>query len=334
MTWLAWRQIRTQTLVLFGVLVSLVALLRIAGAQQRHEFSAFNACLRTGCTNFSWSFNFGEELAGHYIGQGLIYALPVLTGMFWGAPLIARELSTGTARTAWTQSVTRTRWLGTKLAITGAASVVATGLLSLSAGWWFTPFSNFADDSRFVPAAYDVHGIAPIGYAALGFALGVLSGAIWRRTIPAMITTLLGYAVTRIAVTAWIRPNFQTPKTIVESANAVNASLDSNSAIGIYTTPPLTPSVNDWVTSTRIIEPNGRPYNVARTFCDGGFGGNPSSGNCSAQAQAYIDKLRIVIRYQPADRYWRFQTYETLLYTVVAALLVAATFWLLRRRSV
>lgn len=42
---------------------------------------------------------------------------PVLVGVFWGAPLVAHELETGTFRLAWTQSISRTRWLATKLAV-------------------------------------------------------------------------------------------------------------------------------------------------------------------------------------------------------------------------
>jgi len=38
----------------------------------------------------------------------LLLAAPALIGMFWGAPLIAREFETGTFRLAWTQDVTPT----------------------------------------------------------------------------------------------------------------------------------------------------------------------------------------------------------------------------------
>jgi hypothetical protein len=31
--------------------------------------------------------------------------------MFWGAPLVAGELESGTFRLAWTQDVSRVRWL-------------------------------------------------------------------------------------------------------------------------------------------------------------------------------------------------------------------------------
>ena len=42
---------------------------------------------------------------------------PAIVGIFWGAPLIARELETGTHRLVWNQTVTRTGWLATKLAL-------------------------------------------------------------------------------------------------------------------------------------------------------------------------------------------------------------------------
>jgi len=47
----------------------------------------------------------------------VVLVVPALIGVFWGAPLIARELETGTFRLAWTQSVTRTRWLAVKLGV-------------------------------------------------------------------------------------------------------------------------------------------------------------------------------------------------------------------------
>jgi hypothetical protein len=41
----------------------------------------------------------------------LARSVPALVGVFWGAPLLAREYDTGTFRLAWTQSVSRRRWL-------------------------------------------------------------------------------------------------------------------------------------------------------------------------------------------------------------------------------
>ena len=66
-------------------------------------------------------------------------AVPGLIGMFWGAPLVAREFETGTFRLAWTQGVTRTRWLAAKLAVAGAAAIAAGELFTLMVNWWSSP---------------------------------------------------------------------------------------------------------------------------------------------------------------------------------------------------
>jgi ABC-type transport system involved in multi-copper enzyme maturation permease subunit len=68
--------------------------------------------------------------------DALIFAIPTLIGTFWGAPLIARELESGTFRVAWTHSVTRTRWLAVKLGVVGLSSIAVVGLLSLMVTWW------------------------------------------------------------------------------------------------------------------------------------------------------------------------------------------------------
>ena len=52
----------------------------------------------------------------------LVLVVPALIGMFWGAPLIAHELETGTFRLAWTQSVSRRRWLLVKMGLVGLAA--------------------------------------------------------------------------------------------------------------------------------------------------------------------------------------------------------------------
>ncbi len=124
-------------------------------------------------------------------------ALPALLGMFWGAPLIARELESGTYRLAWTQGVTRSRWVLTKLAVVGGASMVAAGLMSWMLTWWASPCRHAQRQSfRFV--IFDSSYIAPIGYAAFAFALGVAAGVLWRRTVPAMATTLVVFIAVRV----------------------------------------------------------------------------------------------------------------------------------------
>ena len=60
----------------------------------------------------------------------IVAIAPALIGLFFGAPLIARELETGTFRLAWTQSVTRKRWLAAKLGVVGVVAMAIGGLLT------------------------------------------------------------------------------------------------------------------------------------------------------------------------------------------------------------
>ena len=110
--------------------------------------------------------------------------------MFWGAPLVARELESGTYRLAWTQSVTRRRWLSTRVALVGVAALAVAGVASWLVSWWFAPL-DAVNMNRFDPGIFTARGIVAIGYAAFAFALGVAAGALTRRTLPAMAATLL-----------------------------------------------------------------------------------------------------------------------------------------------
>jgi len=114
------------------------------------------------------------------------------------------------------------------------------------------------------------------------------------------------------------------------SLNSYSNILNSNPAGDFFGPAFPTLSVNDWVTSSKLIDSSGHTVNVASTYC---AEGSQLSSRCTAPSQAYLDQLRVVIKYQPANRYWSFQIYETLLYAAVSALLICASFWLLRRRS-
>src|SRR5262249_40018736 len=119
-----------------------------------------------------------------YDGTALfLYAVPALIGVFWGAPLLTREIETGTFRLAWNQSITRTRWLAAKLGLVGLAAMATAGLLSIMTGWWASPIDHalnlpqgrngVSGVNRFAPLLFGARGITPIGYAAFAFALGV-----------------------------------------------------------------------------------------------------------------------------------------------------------------
>ena len=190
MIWLAWRQFRVQAVVALALLVALAVVMLVTGLHLRdlYDASGIATCKVHGdCATVEATFLAHESFLRNLLGP-LLLAIPVLTGIFWGAPLLARELENGTYRLAWTQSVTRTRWLATKITLVGLASIAVAGLFSLMVSWWFHPIDKVSMN-RLTPGVFDERGIVAIGYAALAFALAVAAGAVIRRTLPAMATT-------------------------------------------------------------------------------------------------------------------------------------------------
>ena len=117
MIWLSWRQFRVQAIAAGAALVAVAIALAVTGP---HLASLFDG---SGLTTCRTRLRHGREQL-HQPGAGQhdradrstaasslhVPAVPALIGIFWGAPLVARELETGTFRLAWNQSVTRTRW--------------------------------------------------------------------------------------------------------------------------------------------------------------------------------------------------------------------------------
>ena len=119
-------------------------------------------------------------------------------------------METGTPALAWSQSVTRTRWLAVKLAVAGLPAMAVTEALSLMQSWWAAPLARPATGRRGVARtvnqlAFATHGITPLGYAAFAFTLGVAAGALIRRTLPAR-RHLAIFAALQIAMPLWPRP--------------------------------------------------------------------------------------------------------------------------------
>src|SRR5260370_30729140 len=111
----------------------------------------------------------------------------------------------------WTQSITRIRWLSTKVILLGLAILAIAGLLSILVLWWHQPFDRMYAAGRWT--FFDVMGLAPIAYALFALALGVCAGAVIQRTVPAMAATLVVFVAVRVAVYLW-RPWFLPPMTL------------------------------------------------------------------------------------------------------------------------
>ena len=232
MIWLTWRQSRTQTLIALAVLAALAIYLLILG-NGIHDFydsrivgcKADNSC-QTATDLFRDKYGDPVILIG-----ALLLGVPGLIGIFWGAPLITRELETGTHKLVWNQSVTRTRWLAVKLSFIALISLAITGAFTLLLGWAVGPFDKLIG-SRFSAMTFDSRDIVPIGYALFAFVLGTSIGLLIRRTLPAMAVTLAVFAAVQIVMPLAVRPHLMSPITTnvaftAEVARSING-LGSN----------------------------------------------------------------------------------------------------------
>jgi ABC-type transport system involved in multi-copper enzyme maturation permease subunit len=124
MIWVSWRRQRAQLITLLGMLVigaGAITLLR-STMIDAIDSSQLTQCVTQALQECSAPGEvakaFREAWSTPFImGQAAIIGLPALIGVFIGAPLFARELEQGTHVLAFTQSVSRTRWMFSKLVV-------------------------------------------------------------------------------------------------------------------------------------------------------------------------------------------------------------------------
>jgi len=285
-----------------------------------------------------------DNMATRTVFGLVVTVAPALIGAFWGAPLIAREFEAGTHRLVWAQSISRTRWLAVKLAVGGAATVVATGLLSVLVTWWAAPLDHAA---AAVYATFDQRDIVPIGYALFAFAFGTTAGLVTRRTLPAIALTLAGLLTARIMVAAWLRPLVVAPRVVSMPLDPDTTGYGSGGnillGVGPSTLQPAPPDIpNAWIQSVRIVDAAGEPLTdqLLRATCPTlGQGPRGPAGPAPEAARqqmhdcvvAINENYHEVVTYQPGDRYWTFQWWELALFALLTALLGGYTFYRLRR---
>jgi hypothetical protein len=326
----AWIQFRTQAAAGAGLLAVVAVVFALTGIQLAHSYDAAVAlCQQQGnCAGLSGFF---PSDGYRTVNKGLdvaALAVPALIGMFWGAPLIAREFETGTFRLAWTQGVTRTRWLAAKLGIAGLAAIAATELFSLMLNWWASPIHKAGVSTPFtsgIGSSYIV-GVAPAGYAAFAFAVGAAAGLFTRRTVPAMAVTLAVSAAVMTAFPVWVRPHLIPPAQATSAVSLPSANLrgSSDGHLGFYTSRP-TGLPGAWIISSQVAAPDGR---APSSEPGGPCAISPSAQACGAYIQSF--HFQQTVTYQPASRYWDFQWIETGIYLALALILAGLCFLRIR----
>lgn len=343
---LAIRQFRAQALVAVVALAVIGIVLAVIGAQLGHLYDTTVAeCTANhDCPSVTVTFLSKYQGLQQTISSVLILT-PAVVGVFWGAPLVARELENGTHRFVWTQGITRRRWLAAKVGVGALASMVVAGLVSLMVTWFFSPIDRVNMDQF---AVFDERSVVPIGYAALAFAVGAVAGVLMRRTVPAMATSVVAFVAARLGIEFGVRPYLILPahtSVALSATSNVGFGPDPSGAITFMAGDPTIP--NAWVTSSQVVDSAGEVPsdqslhqflvgacpNIASPPTTGVGGHGPANQtifqDCITQLSA---KYHQAVTYQPPSRYWTFQWYETAIFVGLAVVLVGFCFWWVQRR--
>ncbi|MGV9449980.1 ABC transporter permease [Streptomyces sp. NPDC003635] len=308
MVWVVLR-VHQSALLFWLMLVAVVAggLVWVAGPGADAAWAEYRA-MGCGSGQPGLGCDFTGPALGRYddilrVAESLMALAPVLVAAWAGGALIGRELENGTAKLAWTQSVTPAHWLAAKLAV--PAALLTAGQLTLTLlhrlVWSSDPelhrtvgLRTWHDDSVFL-----ANGTAATAHTLLALAVGVLGGLLLRRALPAL-------------------------------AAATLAVLALSSRIGELR-PHLWPA--DLATAT-----DDYPETVGM-IADGGAltskGAHVPIPDCMGLPGCLSERdiTGFYAHYHPTDHFWGLQLMETGLVLAVAALAVLASFWLLRRRT-
>ena len=330
MIWLTWRQHRRELLIVGVVFAALVIYLVWTG----HAMYSAYTQTTGGMSVASCELHRGEpmsDLCNALIGDfysfynnnmlafGALVLLPPLAGVFLGAPLVARELEGGTYRLVWTQSVTRRRWLLTKVAAMLGVALLASAAIIPLVYWWRGPFS--IDDAGINGPVYGVEGIVPLAYMTFALALGIAAGTLLRRTVAAMFATLAVYAGVTLGIVLYLRQYLLPPLTATWNP---------------YTSSGPTPTSNqDWMLYSGYLDAAGKQIDSATVYSACAPNGNVdltvgSAFNACVHAHGWLSTMT----WQPASRFWAFQGVESGLLVALAVALLALALWWVRRRIV
>ncbi|MFJ9641874.1 ABC transporter permease subunit [Streptomyces sp. NPDC004244] len=307
--WLAWRQQRL--LVLAGLL--LVAACTVWAALRRADLiDAVAGYDLTECKGWNGECRPEVQLAVfeqspeiRVLGSiGLL--VPAAIGMFWGAPLIGREIERGTLTVALTQGVGARTWFAARFGLAALGTVAVSAALAALIAWWWEPIANIlAGVYWYDPYVLNASGPSAVAGALCALAAGTAIGLLVRRTIPAMVITggvVLGLAA---ALTFFRRD-------LIAPVDRITPGMTPKQLIG-----------SAWSAGYRYLTPDGAQHPLENCAF---------SGDELRACMAEHNFTGRVHKVYPSSDFWTFQALDSAVYLVLALAFVALTAVLLRRR--
>jgi len=329
MTWITWRRYRVRIISLGLYVVALIVFMVLT----QHAFQ--NAAVV--CSRLHVDINQGDycnaaSLAKSHgsLVETAIALLPFFIGLVLGTPLVANEFERKTNRLAWSQGVTRTRWLVRTWLTLAIPTVVVMSLFALIVQWWATHIvtSISSGGGLIEPAQMRISGVAPIALALLLLTLGMLIGIIVRRFFSPYATSVVAFFVVM-----GVMP------TLVLSSLAAKIVVPT-SPYGITKLPNALRS-RPWFISSgyrRIpgfhVGTHARSVSAVIQYCSNTANwmkyNNIGKGY---PACMLAHGLQVISIYQPASHYWILQWREAGLYVAATGVLLSLSIWSIRRWS-
>ena len=316
MIWVGWRQQRTETLIAAAIFAALAALVVPTGIEMASAYhhDGLSACLGAhttdSCSQAIGAFTTRFEPLSNLVAW--VTVVPGLLGGLLAAPFLL-ELESGTYRLAWTQSITRRRWIAAKLGLAVTAAVLAAVALTALMTWWRAPFAHL--NGRLDNSIYDSEGTVVVGYTLFALGLALAVGVIWRRAVPALVVAFVGYMAARIFVDTWLRQRFMTPRTVTWPFSSGEPSILHHA----------------WVLTVWPSDRVGHRVSVQAGPCLRVIGGVRRAVNPSCLSQHGGAFSHAV--FHPASRFWAFQGIETGLFAGTAIVLILAAAWWTNTRT-
>jgi len=297
MIWVSWRQHRSQAITGLGLLCALAVYGIVLGLAMRNSFSQNNLAT---CLAHSLGAGCPNSVAtfdnsfGSLVNIGFWSVLLLLPGLI-GVAVGAPLLGREMEMGTWRLAWSQTVPRTRWLVI--KLAVVGGGLIVLGAAMTLVITWYRAPMDRltghFVHNAYDYEGLVLTAYILFAFGLAVLAGQLLRRSIPALLAALVPWVAVRIVVEFVLRPHFMAPLVLAQKCPC-SSNGPGNAIVDV---PPATGRIGNLIVS------------------HGGIGNTQ------------------VTYYQPASRYWEFQSIEAGIFVALTLAVLAVAVWLMHRRT-
>ena len=331
MIWASWRQQRLQLITLLGLLVVGVGAIVLLRSSMLDSITSaqLTACVTQplqDCAVPEAAKAFQEEWSNPLdMARLLIICVPALIGVFIGAPLFARELEQGTYVLAFTQSVSRTRWMLSKLVIALVPALVVLIALQYLVTWWLSAAGTLGPlkNGAFTALNFGITNASPVGYALFAFALGTFLGVVSRRTLVAMTAGLGAFVVVRFALSGLV--NSLVPTQRVEGTPDRQLTVHEDGSLVLadgYLDTAGQPVPEDKVNAL---------IQACKTTPSGA--GTPES---QQEFLACLPKSGLAKQYADIigeSQAWQVHLADAAIFGVLAVLLLAGTAWVLRRQN-